>query len=229
MGKYLGALLAVLVLLSSLAYADQYIGATVVGVQENPYSLEQVAVGAVAGSQGKVYEREAVASVSTAGEQGTVYEMESVVGAGLVGVYFAKVPEVKYTAVYNQDTNKTVVTVEVNSDPVQNYFVFIFDPDLKELYRYTASNAVSTAVLNGEYNDLFIMVITDNIGKAGLIDLGTYPAFVYGSNIIPVHVETNGEYEFHVYGGYAISPLRVYNTAYVIAKVHVVKIFTIPA
>lgn len=226
MKRYI-VLLAIVLLFSGVVFADQYTTASVVAVQEHQYDLEQLVNSIQSGVQDRVYDNEVVASSSVSGSQDTVYENEQVVGVTQVDLNYASIPEIKYKAVYDETNDVTDVTVEIiSTDPVSTYNVFVFDPNMNEIYSYSTTSKTSTFRLNGRHEVLFIIVLTNNIGYAGILDLGSYPAFVYGSNIIPVSVDANNTYYMYVYGGYALSPIGSYNTLYVIAKVHVVDIYT---
>ena len=238
----------VLLLVVGFASADEYVTATPIGVQDNPYDLQELLSGAVSGEQDNPYDNQPVAGVAGVDEHDDPYDRQPVTGAAEVGaqdtVYdqqtvlevveifeqTAKIPIVNYSATYVPENNKTVVEVNVVSDPVAMYHVFIYDLNWNLLEAYSSESPTSTAEIDGEHYNLYVVVITNSIGISGM-DFGIYPASVVGTNIIPVLVRAVDKYDVVVYGGYAISPVFVADTSkpvYVIATSKIVHVQVSP-
>lgn len=223
--------LAAMILLIGVVFADQTATATIVGVQTQPSDLNPVVVAGAGTVQATQYSHNQVASSSNGDLQSSRYDKEQVVTTAKVFDQNVTIPKVSYTATYDVEHNTTTVSVSVQSDPVPTYFVFIYTPDGKFLKSYSSNNPSSSATLSGEYDELYIVVIANAIGTGGLLDLGKYPLNVLGTNIIPVLVDSVGKYNVKVYGGYAITPVYVGDVnkpLYIIAASDVVKAYVSP-
>lgn len=217
-----------LVLFFGLAFADTYISATPIAAQDRPYDSQPLVGSTATGAQDTVYENQPVSGSVSTGAQDTVYDLQAVATTVQIFDQNAQIPVVDYNAVYNPDTNTTTVQVSVTSDPVPTYYVFIYSPAGKLLKSYSSSSATSSTSINGEYYILYIVVIANSIGTAGMMDIGIAPEFVVGTNIIPIYLTDVGEFDITVFGGYALSPVYVNDTntpVYVIAVKKVVEVY----
>jgi len=223
-----GVFVAVMLLLMlGAVFADTYVGATLVGVQDNPYDLQDVVGAANIAQQDTVYDGEQQASSDIVGAQDTVYDNEQVASTAVVFDQNATIPIIEANATYDSDNNITTVTVNVLSDPVPTYYVFVYDIYGNLLKSYSTGSPSSSTAINGEYDEVVVIVITNSIGMAGSFAAPvSLPETILGTNIIPVYVASGGKYNVKVYGGYALTPIEVQNGKpfYVVAAKNVVRV-----
>lgn len=220
-----------LLLFGGFAFADQTVGATVVGIQTAPSDLNPVIVASTGVVQPTPASGNQVANADSGTLQSSRYDKEQVISTVKVFDQNVTIPKVTYTATYDVEHNTTTVSVSVQSDPVPTYFVFVYTSDGKFLKSYSSNNPSSSVTLSGEYDDLYIVVIANAIGTGGLLDVGKYPLNVLGTNIIPVLVGSVGKYNVKVYGGYSITPVYIGDVnkpLYIIAASDVVRAYVSP-
>ena len=198
-----------LLLMLGAVFADTYVGATLVGVQDKPYDLQEVIGSSAIGSEDTVYDNEQIASAVVVFDQN------------------AMIPLVEANATYDSDNNITTVMVNVISDPVPTYYVFVYDIYGNLLKSYSTASSSSSTTINGEYDEVVVVVITNNIGVAGSFAVPvSLPEAILGTNVIPVYVASSGKYNVKVYGGYALTPIEVQDGTpfYVVAAKNVVRV-----
>jgi len=205
------AVFLVLVAIFGMAYADTTVSATLVAVQTHRYDMQTIANTINTATQNTRYSMQTVAGTTNTAIQNTRYSMQTVAGTSEVNTELAVVPEVNAYAVYNSDNNQTTVTVTISSpQSVPTYYVFIYDPFGNVLASYSTSSTTSTHTINGKYDKVVVVVIANAIGISGKFYIPSYAApFVLGTNVIPVRVDKTGTFDVDVYGGYALTPIKI--------------------